>query len=59
MVRIPGKDDKASRTIYEQIAYAYLGGKFPVEMKLSLEKDWRLSYELYRQGLEAIVRLLI
>ncbi|EKZ8663028.1 TPA: G5P family DNA-binding protein [Vibrio alginolyticus] len=36
---IPGKDDKPSRTIYEQIAYAYLGGKFPVEMKLSLEKD--------------------
>ncbi|ELB2797479.1 TPA: single-stranded DNA-binding protein [Vibrio alginolyticus] len=36
---ISGKDDKPSRTIYEQIAYAYLGGKFPVEMKLSLEKD--------------------
>ena len=36
---IPGKEDKPSRTIYEQIAYAYLGGKFPVEMKLSLEKD--------------------
>ncbi|TOG58899.1 G5P family DNA-binding protein, partial [Vibrio parahaemolyticus] len=35
---IPGKEDKPSRTIYEQIAYAYLGGKFPVEMKLSLEK---------------------
>ncbi|EOV0146992.1 single-stranded DNA-binding protein [Vibrio vulnificus] len=36
---LPGKDDKPSRTIYEQIVYAYLGGKFPVEMKLSLEKD--------------------
>lgn len=35
---IPGKDGKASRTIYEQTAYAYLGGKFPVEMKLSLDE---------------------
>lgn len=35
---IPAKDDKPSRDIYEQIAYVYLGGKFPVEMKLSLEK---------------------
>ncbi len=36
---IPAKDDKPSRNIYEQIAYVHLGGKFPVEMKLSLEKD--------------------
>ncbi|PNI00200.1 hypothetical protein C1N32_21640 [Vibrio diazotrophicus] len=35
---IPGKDDKPGRTIYEQLAYAYLGGKFPVEMKLGLEQ---------------------
>lgn len=35
---IPSKDDKPSRTIYEQIAYAHLGGKFPVEMKLGLEQ---------------------
>ena len=35
---IPGKDGKPGRTIYEQIAYAYLGGKFPVEMKLSLDE---------------------
>jgi len=35
---IPGKDGKAPRTIYEQTAYAYLGGKFPVEMKLSLDE---------------------
>ncbi|MDN3610039.1 G5P family DNA-binding protein [Vibrio ostreicida] len=35
---IPGKDGKAPRTIYEQTAYAYLGGKFPVQMKLSLEE---------------------
>lgn len=33
------KDDKPSRVIHEQIAYAYLGGKFPVQMKLSLDKD--------------------
>lgn len=32
------KDDKPGRDIYEQTAYAYLGGKFPVEMKLSLDK---------------------
>lgn len=36
---IPGKDDRPGRAIYEQIAYAHLGGKFPIEMKLSLEKD--------------------
>ena len=35
---IPGKDGKPPRNIYEQIAYAYLGGKFPVQMKLSLEE---------------------
>ncbi|AUB85743.1 single-stranded DNA-binding protein [Vibrio anguillarum] len=35
---IPGKEGKPSRTIYEQTAYAYLGGKFPVQMKLSLEE---------------------
>ncbi|ELA7319209.1 hypothetical protein Q9X98_000713 [Vibrio parahaemolyticus] len=33
------KDDKPGRDIYEQDAYAYLGGKFPVQMKLQLEKD--------------------
>lgn len=36
---IPSKDDRPGRTIYEQIAYAHLGGKFPIEMKLTLEKD--------------------
>ncbi|HAS6017460.1 TPA: hypothetical protein I7108_003965, partial [Vibrio cholerae O1] len=25
------KDDKPARDIYEQTAYAYLGGKFPVQ----------------------------
>ncbi|MBF4291115.1 single-stranded DNA-binding protein, partial [Vibrio anguillarum] len=33
------KDDKPSRTFHEQHAYAYLGGKFPSLIKLSLEKD--------------------
>ncbi|HGE6134700.1 TPA: single-stranded DNA-binding protein, partial [Vibrio cholerae] len=32
------KDDKPARDIYEQTAYVYLGGKFPVQMKLQLEK---------------------
>ncbi len=36
---IAGKEDRPGRTIYEQIAYAHLGGKFPIEMKLTLEKD--------------------
>ncbi|MEI8658314.1 single-stranded DNA-binding protein [Vibrio sp. Hal054] len=36
---ISSKDDKPGRTIYEQIAYAHLGGKFPIEMKLTLEKN--------------------
>ncbi|GGI93582.1 single-stranded DNA-binding protein [Shewanella gelidii] len=34
---MPGKDGKPGRAIHEQIAYAYLGGKFPVEMKLQVE----------------------
>lgn len=42
---IPSRDDKPARTIYEQVAYVHLGGKFPVEMKLSLEKD-QLPYAL-------------
>jgi len=33
------KDNKPIREFYEQAAYAYLGGKFPVQMKVSLEKD--------------------
>lgn len=41
------KDGRPSRTIYEQVAYAYLGGKFPVQMKLSLDKD----QEPYPEGL--------
>jgi hypothetical protein len=33
---MPPKDGKPGRTIYEQIAYAYLGGKFPVHMKIQV-----------------------
>lgn len=33
------KEDKPSRTFYEQDAYAYLGGKFPSRIKLSMEED--------------------
>ncbi|EKO3715684.1 hypothetical protein P0F05_003394 [Vibrio metschnikovii] len=32
------KDDKPGRDIYEQEAYAHISGKFPVQMKLQLEK---------------------
>jgi len=35
---MPGKDGKPPRTIHEQDAYAYLGGKFPTLMKLQLEE---------------------
>lgn len=35
---ITAKDNKPARNIYEQVAYAHLGGKFPVEMKLQLEQ---------------------
>lgn len=35
---IPAKEGKPQRNIYEQVAYAHLGGKFPVEMKLQLEE---------------------
>ncbi|HCG9143349.1 single-stranded DNA-binding protein [Vibrio parahaemolyticus] len=35
---IPAKEGKPTRNIYEQVAYAHLGGKFPVEMKLQLEE---------------------
>ncbi len=41
---LPGKDGKQARTIREQIGYVYLGGKFPVEMKLSLQDD-RSAYK--------------
>lgn len=41
------KDDKPPRIFHEQTAYAYLGGKFPVQMKLSLSKD----QEPYSAGL--------
>jgi hypothetical protein len=33
------KDDKPARKIYEQVAYVYLGGKFPTQMKLSLDEE--------------------
>ncbi len=32
------KDGKPGRTFYEQDAYAYLGGKFPSLIKLSLDE---------------------
>lgn len=35
---MPGKDGKPPRTIHEQDAYAYLGGKFPTLMKLQIEE---------------------
>ncbi|MCG3887146.1 G5P family DNA-binding protein [Photobacterium leiognathi] len=44
---IPGKEGKPAKTIYEQIAYAYLGGKFPVEMKLTLSEE----DQAYKAGL--------
>ncbi|MFA0473295.1 single-stranded DNA-binding protein [Vibrio sp. 10N.222.51.E8] len=47
---IPGKEDKPSRIIYEQTAYAYFGGKFPVEMKLSLDK----GENAYRAGIYTV-----
>lgn len=34
---LPPKDGKPGRSFNEQIAYAHLGGKFPVEMKLSVQ----------------------
>ena len=40
---LPPKDGKPGRSFNEQIAYAHLGGKFPVEMKLSV-KDGQLPY---------------
>ncbi|MGR5413063.1 single-stranded DNA-binding protein [Vibrio astriarenae] len=47
---IPAKEDKPSRKIFEQIAYAYLGGKFPVEMKISLNQ----GDEAYPQGIYTV-----
>ncbi|MGR5247672.1 single-stranded DNA-binding protein [Vibrio aestuarianus] len=35
---IKGKEGRPDRNIYEQDAYAHLGGKFPTQMKLSLEE---------------------
>lgn len=33
------KDGKQPRTLYNQTAYVYLGGKFPVQMKIGLEEN--------------------
>lgn len=33
---IAPKDGKPARTFYEQTAYAYLGGKFPVQLTLQV-----------------------
>lgn len=44
------KDDKPGRIIYEQDAYAYIGGKFPVQMKLQLEQ----GQEPYDAGLYTV-----
>lgn len=35
---LPPKDGKPGRNFYQQIAYVNLGGKFPVEMNLSLDE---------------------
>ncbi|EPM4292344.1 single-stranded DNA-binding protein [Vibrio fluvialis] len=40
-------ESKPAREIYEQTAYVYLGGKFPVQIKLQLEKE----QEPYAAGL--------
>ncbi|RYU80347.1 single-stranded DNA-binding protein [Aliivibrio finisterrensis] len=44
---IKPRDDKPGKTFYEQVAYAYLGGKFPVQIKLPMEK----GQEPYAAGL--------
>ena len=41
------KDDKPARSFYEQTAYAYLGGKFPTQMRISMEQ----GQEAYAAGL--------
>ncbi|EKF9234770.1 hypothetical protein O1B32_003656 [Vibrio cholerae] len=48
------KDDKPGREIFEQEAYAYLGGKFPVQMKLQLEK----LHHIWQKHLEEIFVLI-
>ncbi|EGR2117535.1 single-stranded DNA-binding protein [Vibrio cholerae] len=35
---IPAKGDRAEMTLYSQVAFAHLGGRFPVEFSLPLEK---------------------
>lgn len=35
---MPPKDGKPGRTIYEQDAYVYLGGRFPTQMKFQLKE---------------------
>lgn len=35
---IPAKGDRGEMRLYSQVAYAHLGGKFPVEMSLPLEE---------------------
>lgn len=44
---IKANGDKPAKTFYEQVAYAYLGGKFPVQIKLPMES----GQEPYAAGL--------
>ncbi|MCH4294418.1 G5P family DNA-binding protein [Shewanella sp. 3B26] len=44
---MPPKDGKPGRTLHEQVAYAYLGGKFPVQMKLQVDEGVPYSAGMY------------
>lgn len=35
---IPAKGDRAEMKLYSQVAFAHLGGRFPVEFSLSLQE---------------------
>lgn len=41
----PAKGDKPSRTVFEQKAYAHLGGVFPVEFKITHD-DHNNAYDI-------------
>lgn len=51
---LPATDKRGALTLFSQVAYAHLGGKFPVETKVSLEDGQPAykegKYELHQQS---------
>ncbi len=54
--KIPANEKRGELTFYSQIAYVYLGGKFPVEMKISIdENETHYAAGMYEVDLSSFV----